>query len=99
MQDISDASLDVIDGGGRWHWDLAGEPRNSVSDALGAGFIGPHCVASIGVHGGAKVPTINAMGCPTVAHAGFFMDDDAGARRSNRCAIEVKGSMELCPGR
>jgi len=27
------------------------------------------------------------------------MDDDAGSRRSNRGAIEVKGAMELCPGR
>ena len=99
MQDISNASLDVINGGGHWHWDLAGEPRNSVSDALGLGFIGPHRVAPIGVHGGTKVPTINAMWCPTVANARLLMDDDAGIRRSNECAVEVEGTVELCPCR
>jgi len=98
MQDIGNASLDVIDGGGRWHWDLAGEPSNSVSDALGSGFIGPHSVAPIGVHGRTKVPTINAMGCPTVANTGFFVDDDVGAGRSNGGAVEIEGSVELCPG-
>jgi len=29
----------------------------------------------------------------------FFVDDDAGARRCNGCAIEVKGAKELGPGR
>ncbi len=64
-----------------------------------AGVIGPYCVTPVGVHGWAKVPTINAMGCPTVVYTGFFMDDDAGARGSNGCAIEIKGTMELGPGR
>jgi len=34
MDDIGNASFDVIDGGGGWHGDLAGEPGNGVSDAL-----------------------------------------------------------------
>ena len=29
----------------------------------------------------------------------FFADDDAGARWCNGCAIEVKGTKELDPGR
>jgi len=65
---------------------------------LSLGVSGPDHVTPVGVHGQAKVPTINAVGCPTMVYAGFCMDDDAGARRSNGCAIEVKGSMELYPG-
>jgi len=51
------------------------------------------------MHGRAKVPTINAMWCPTAAHTGFLVDDDVGPRRSNRGAIEVEWAIELCPGR
>ncbi len=63
MDDISNASLDVINGGGGWHGDFAGEPGNGVGDALRPGFIGPDHVAMVGVHGWAKIPTINAMRC------------------------------------
>jgi len=97
MDDIGNASLDVINGGGGWHGDFSGEPGNGVSDALRLGFIGPDCVAMIGVHSWAKIPTINAMRCPTVADARLLMDDDAGTRRSNGCAVEGEGTMELCP--
>jgi len=99
MNDVGNASLDVINGGGCWHWDLAGELGNSVSDSLSPGVIGPDCVALVGVHGQAKVPPINAMGCSTAMYAEFYMDDDACARRSNGHAIDIKGSVELCPGR
>jgi len=99
MSNVSDSSYNVIYGGGGGHWDFAWEPCDSVSDVLGLGVSGPDGVTVVQIHGRAKVPTINAMWCPTVMHAGFLMDDDVGPRRSNRGAVEVKGAMELCPGR
>jgi len=74
-------------------------PSNSIGDALSLGVIGPYHVTLVGVHGQAKLPSINAMGCPATTYAGFFMNDDTGSGRSNGCAIEVKRSMDLCPGR
>jgi len=97
MNNVGNTSFDVINRGGGRQWDLAGEPSNSVSDALSLGVIVPDCVTLVGVHGWAKVPAINAMGCPTAVYTGFFMDDDASARWGNGGAVEVKRSMELCP--
>ena len=99
MHNVGDSSNNVIYGGGGGHWDFAWEPCNSVSDALGLGVSGPDSVTAVQMHGQAKVPAINAMWCPTATNTGFLMDDDASPRRSNRGAIEVKGAMELCPGR
>jgi len=47
MNNVRNTSIDVVNGGGGWHWDLAGEPCNSVSDALSLGVIGPDHVALV----------------------------------------------------
>jgi len=70
---------------------------SAIRNALYLGVCSPYSVAAIRVQGWAKVPAINAMGCPTAAYTGFFMDDDASARWGNGGAVEVKRSMELCP--
>ncbi len=95
MNNVIDPSEDVISGRGSWHGDGAGEPHGGVHNVLCLSVHSPYSVAAIGVQGQAKVPAVNAMGCPTVAYAGFFMDDDASARWGNGGAVEVKRSMEL----
>jgi len=47
MNNASNASVDVVKGGGGWHWDLAGEPCNGVGYALGPGVVGPDCVTPV----------------------------------------------------
>ena len=80
MGNVSNTGLDVIGGGGHWHRDFAGKPSNGVSNVLSLGVAGPDSVASVRVQGQSKVPAIHAIWHPAVAHAGFFVDDDACTR-------------------
>jgi len=97
MNNVGHARQDVVNGRCCWHWNFAGEPHQGISDALGFGVIGPNGVATIRVHGRTKIPAVDAMGCPRASDSGFFMDDDTGARRGNRGAVEIEGTMELGP--
>ncbi len=47
LNNVGDASPDVINGGCHGDGDGTGEPRNSVGDALGLGVASPYCVAPI----------------------------------------------------
>jgi len=97
VNNVVDPGKDVISGRGSWHGDGAGQPHNGVHNVLCLSVHSPYSVAVIRVQGWAKVPAINAMGCPTVVYTGLFMDDDTSAQWGNGGAVEVERSMELCP--
>ena len=59
----------------------------------------PDAVALVVVQGGTNVPAINAMWGPSAMLIGFFMDNNAGAWRGERCAVEIKCALELGVGR
>ncbi len=99
MQDVGNACLDIIDGQCCGHGDFGWQPCHSVSDTLGLCVRGPYCVAAVRVEGGSEVPTVNPMGGPAAVYHGLVMDDDADARRGNRCSIKIKRTMKLRPGR
>ncbi len=71
MNDVIDPIKDVIGGRGSWHGGGAGGPHDGVRNVLCLSVHSPYSVAVIRVQGWAKVPAVNAMGCPTVAYAGF----------------------------
>ena len=52
-------------------------------------------VATIVFRGAADVPPGEAMGCPGAANAGGLKDEDFCAGRSEGCAIEIEGSIEM----
>jgi len=95
MNNVIDPGKDVISGRGSGHGDGAGQPHDGVRNVLCLSVRSPYSVAAIRVQGWAKVPAVNAMGCPTAADAGFFMDDDASSRWGNGGVVEVERSMEL----
>jgi len=78
---------------------MCGEPCDGVADAFIPCFGTPDGIAPIGVPGRAHVPASHAMGCPTALCIGPDMGQDACAGWGNRCAIEVKGAIDVCPGR
>jgi hypothetical protein len=56
-------------------------------------------MAAVVVHGRAKVPAFNSMGCPSFPNGGLFVDKDASAGRGKWGAIIIKSPMELGMGR
>jgi len=93
MYDVSNASLDVVGGGGCWHRDVGWEPCDSIGDALGIGVSSPYRVALVRAKGRSEIPTISAMRCPAASHSGLVMDDNADAWWGNWREIEVKWAM------
>ena len=58
----------------------------------------PDAVAPVAVHGGADVPTVEGVWCPTCPFVGFLVNQDTNARRGNWCAVEVVVAVDLGPG-
>jgi hypothetical protein len=56
-------------------------------------------MAAVVVHGRAKVPAFNSMGCPSFPNGGLFVNEDASAGRGKRGAVVIKRAMELGVGR
>jgi hypothetical protein len=80
------------------HGDMGGKPRQGVNDAFSQGFGDPDSVAAVVASGRAKVPAVNSMRSPSAAHSRLFVDEDAGAWRSQGSAIEVEEAVDLSPG-
>jgi len=99
MEDVGNPGLDVIERRGGWHGNLGGEPCQGVGDALGMSVRCPDHVASVRTEGRPKVPTVDPVRGPSLANSGLFVEDDADAGRGNGSAVEIKGAMELGPGR
>ena len=99
MEDVAKAGLNDRSGVGDGHRNGDGEPSKGVSDAIGLGAPDPCAIAPVRVEGGANVPTIDTMGCPSLAAVWFFVDEDSNARWGNGGAVEVKLPMNLGPGR
>jgi len=99
MEDVGDACLDIIDGGCHGHRDFRRQPCYSVSDTLGLGVCGPHCVAAVRAEGRPEVPTVNPMGGPAASHCGLVVDDDTDAGQGNGCSVEIERTMKLRPCR
>ena len=59
----------------------------------------PHTIATIVIKGRSNVPSIKSMWRPGSTLVRFDMDEDAGTRRGNRGAIEIKMAMDLGPSR
>jgi hypothetical protein len=38
------------------------------------------------------------VGQPHISVGGFFVGEDANARRGKGCSVEIEISVELCPG-
>ena len=72
---------------------------NSVDDAVRSGLWDVYSVAPIVFRGPTDVPPGDAMGCPGAANARGLKDDEFCAGRSEGCAIEIEGSIELGFGR
>ena len=53
-------------------------------------------VATLMLHGGANIPTVNTMGCPGAAAVWQFMNDNTVAGGAKRGLVEIKCIMELC---
>jgi hypothetical protein len=53
-------------------------------------------VAAVMVHHGTDIPSIRAMGCPLGALVRLLMKDDLGSQWCHWCAVEIKGSMQVC---
>jgi len=71
---VLDASKDEVISGGEGHGDLGREPFQGVGNAflLGLPNVGP--VATVGVKGRAKVPSIDAVWGPGGTVSGLLMD-------------------------
>ena len=97
--DIGDASKEQVMGGRSGHEELGGEPGDSVCDADGPSFHHPDTVAAVGFKSRAHIPSVLCMGSPTWSLSRFAVNKDADARWGNGSTVEVKGTMEVGPGR
>ena len=77
-------------GGGCGHFDVSWEPGEGVGNAFGSCFIGKNAIASVVVHGGAKVPPFDAVWSPSSAVVWLFMDEDLGTWGCQRSTVEIK---------
>jgi len=74
---------------------MCGEPCDGVADVDSPCFGNQDGVAPIRVSGGAYIPSIHVMGCPAAACIRLGMGQDMCAGWGNRCAIGVKGAMDV----
>jgi hypothetical protein len=80
-----------------WHGDMGRKPRQGINDTFSRGLGDPDSVAAVVASGRAKVPTVNSMWSPSAAHGRLFMNENAGAWRSQGSAVEVEEAVDLRP--
>jgi len=98
MHNVGNACQDVVSGAGSWHAYMEGEPCDGVTDVGRACLCNPYSVTVVGVPGGANVPPFHAMKGPTAMCIWFDMGQDMCTRWSYGHAVEVKCTMDVCPG-
>lgn len=75
------------------------EPFEGVGGAFGTRLDYVGSVAAVMKGRGADVPAKGAMGCPGLAHAGFYVVQYFCAEWAEGGWIEIKGPVDLCLGR
>ena len=99
LLDIVDASKEQVMRGCGWHEELVWEPGDSVGNADSTCLPHPHTIAAVGFESRADIPAVFGMGRPAGSLSRFDVDEDTDARWGNGGTIEVKCSVEVCPGR
>lgn len=99
LENVHKAGVDKFIGRREWDGNGVREKLDGISDASTAGVNGIDVETPIGFHGGAKIPTFAAVGCPGAAGCGFLMDEDSATGGCNRRAIEIVGTPNLGEGR
>ena len=99
MHNVLDAGQNEVVGRGQGHREFCREPRQGVTNALGAGIPKPDSVTPVGVEGRARVPAVGAMRGPSGAIGGLDMDKNTDTWWGQRRSIKVNSTMELCVGR
>ncbi len=95
-ENVVNAGQDKVIGRRQRHGDvLGGKPRKSVANTRATGVPEPHGVTPIGLEGGARVPSISAVGRPRGSFGGFDMNEDSNPGWGNRSTIEVDDAVEL----
>jgi hypothetical protein len=51
----------------------------------------------VGFKSRSDIPTVTAVGRPSVSVGGFVVDDDADSGRGNGRSVEIEMAVELCP--
>ena len=96
--DILETRNDGIGGGAVGDPNFGWKPYDGIANAGLTGFPNPNAVATVGIHGGAKIPAVEAVGRPGFAVFGFFVGYDAAAWWTERCAVEIEGTVDLGVG-
>ena len=65
-----------------WHRDFCWKEGNGVADKVSVGADNVYFPASVVEHGRSEILAVNTMCVPGIVLAGFFMSNDACARRS-----------------
>jgi hypothetical protein len=97
MDDVVCTGDDKINGGGGGHGNMLRKPGDGVGRAFALGFPHPDAVPTIIVKGRADIPAVKGVRRPGATERWFLVDEDTGAGRRERCAVEVKLTVDLCP--
>ena len=98
VNNILEAGDNGVGGRTVGHFNFGGAPRDGVTDADGAGFPNPNLPASVGIEGGADMPTIQTMWGPGGSFVGFVVREDAAAGGAKGRTIELERTVELGAG-
>ena len=83
-------------GGGDRRMDSGWIPSDGVSDAFGARVDDPDFETAVRVEGRTNVPCVDGVRRPCCARGVAFVGKAARTQRSDWCAIEIEGSVDLC---
>ena len=68
---------------------------NRAGNAFGSSLGGVDAVAAVVLGGSAKIPTFDAVGCPSATVLRCFVNQHPGAWWCKRCLVVIEGAIEL----